>query len=125
LQVAAGGTDRARMLEAARRLTGKIERERTTWAAPFVPLAQAAIADLEGRRDAAIPLVDGAARGFEAADMGLHAAVARRRLGQLIGGDEGAALVRAAELWMMDQRIVNVEGMTQLLAPGFARIREA
>jgi hypothetical protein len=125
LQVAAGGTDRASMLEAARRLTGKIERERTRWAAPFVPLAQAAIADLEGRRAAAIPLVEGAARGFEAADMGLHAAVARRRLGQLIGGDDGAALVRAAELWMMDQRIVNVEGMTQLLAPGFTLDREA
>jgi hypothetical protein len=107
------------MLEAARRLTAKIERERTRWATPFVPLARAAMADLEGRRPAAIPLLEAAARGFAEAEMGLHAAAARRRLGQLMGGDDGAALVGAAELWMMDQRIANVDAMTQLLAPGF------
>jgi hypothetical protein len=130
LQVAAmerppAGGDRARMLEAARRLAGKIEREQVAWSAPLVPLARAAIADLEGERTRALELLDAAARGFEAVEMGLHAAVARRRRGQLIGGDTGATLVGAADLWMMDQRITNVRAMTELLAPGFLVAAEA
>jgi hypothetical protein len=42
-----------------------------------------------------------------------------------VGGDTGAALVRAADLWMMDQRITNVVAMTRLLAPGFRVTVEA
>jgi eukaryotic-like serine/threonine-protein kinase len=121
LLVAAGGTgtDRVRMRGEAERWTRRIERERAPWAMPFVPLARAAIADQHGRRDLAVQLVETAAAGFEAADMGLHAAAARRRLGQLVGGERGAGLVGAADLWMLDQKIANPSRMTRLFAPGF------
>jgi hypothetical protein len=108
------------MLGEAERWTRRIERERAPWATPFVSLARAAMADQQGRRELAIPLVETAAAAFEAADMGLHAAAARRRLGQLVGGERGEGLVRAADLWMMDQKISDPSRMSRLFAPGFA-----
>ncbi len=45
------------------------------------------------------------------------ASVARRRLGLLIGGDEGKGLVTAAEHWMRAAGIQNVERMTTLVSP--------
>jgi eukaryotic-like serine/threonine-protein kinase len=127
LLVAARGArgDREWMLGEAERWARRIERERTQWVAPFVPLARAAMADQRGRREEAVALVESAAAGFEAADMGLHAAAARRRLGQLVGGDRGEGLVKAADLWMMDQRIGNPAAMTRLFAPGFVVDGEA
>jgi serine/threonine protein kinase len=116
LQVARAGQERAAMLVAAERLTRKIERERVAWSAPFVPLARAAMADMRGERTRAVELLDAAIGGFERVDMGLHAAVARRRLGELTGA---AALVGAADRWMADQRIMNPAAIAELLAPGF------
>jgi serine/threonine protein kinase len=45
------------------------------------------------------------------------ASVARRRLGLLIGGDEGGELVTAAERWMRDAGIRDMERMTTLVSP--------
>jgi hypothetical protein len=105
------------MLVAAERLTRKIERERVAWSAPLVPLARAAMAEMRGEREGAVALLDAAIGGFERVEMGLHAAVARRRLGELTGA---AALVGAADRWMADQRIKNPAAIAELLAPGFA-----
>ena len=44
-------------------------------------------------------------------------AALRRRLGALVGGDEGAALIAAGERWMRDAGIKNVERMTELASP--------
>jgi hypothetical protein len=48
-----------------------------------------------------------------------HAAAARRRLGRLVGGDEGATLVGAADAWMHAQDVRRPERMTAVLTPGF------
>ena len=58
--------------------------------------------------------------GFEACHMKLFLAVTERRLGELIGGDEGRALVHQANTWMTAQGIVNADRMTATLAPGFS-----
>lgn len=55
--------------------------------------------------------------GFAAADMGLHAAVARRRHGELVGGDEGRRLVAEANLWMAGEGVRNPRRMSDALAP--------
>jgi hypothetical protein len=51
--------------------------------------------------------------------MGLHAAVAQRCRGQLIGGDEGGSLVVGSETWMTEQGIRSSGRMSAALAPGF------
>jgi hypothetical protein len=50
--------------------------------------------------------------------MALHAAVASRRLGQLVGGAAGAQRVVDANAWMETQQIVNSSRMSAVLAPG-------
>jgi hypothetical protein len=58
-----------------------------------------------------------AAAGFEAVDMGLFAAAARRQLGGLRGGEEGRGLVAAADAWMAGQAIRDPARMAACLAP--------
>jgi hypothetical protein len=50
--------------------------------------------------------------------MGLHAAAARRRRGELIGGADGEALVREADAWMRGQDVRDPGRMAALIAPG-------
>ncbi|HEX9101138.1 MAG TPA: hypothetical protein VF997_02985, partial [Polyangia bacterium] len=63
--------------------------------------------------------LDDAARGFDAADMALWAAVARWQLGRLVAGDEGAALVAAAEALLRAQSVRDPARVAATLAPGF------
>jgi hypothetical protein len=51
--------------------------------------------------------------------MKLFAAVTQRRLGELVGGDEGGTLVHQANAWMTTHGIVNADRTTATLAPGF------
>ena len=51
--------------------------------------------------------------------MKLFAAVARRRLGQLIGGARGAELVAAADACARANRVVVPVRAARCLAPGF------
>jgi eukaryotic-like serine/threonine-protein kinase len=55
---------------------------------------------MEGDRSAAARLLDEAASRPEAVDMGVFAAAARRRLGQLLGGERGQTLMDQADDWM-------------------------
>jgi hypothetical protein len=77
------------------------------------------VARLEGDDARTVELLRTALAGFQVADMGLYAAITRRRLGALLGGDEGAALTRAGDENMRAQGIVDVEAMTRMLAPGW------
>ena len=47
------------------------------------------------------------------------AAVARRRRGELIGGDLGRALIDQGNSRMAAQKIQNMDRYTAMLAPGF------
>ena len=121
-----GGDDRARLLRDAVRAARRIEGERADWATAKAKLLRAGIA-VAGRiggegTEHAVSLLREAIAGFDAADMALYAAAARRCLGALLGGDEGRGLVRAADAWMMSETIKNPVRMTALLAPGFGRL---
>ena len=87
---------------------------------PITHALRAGIARVRGRDEERVRrLLEAAAAEFDACDMALHAAAVRRRLGDLIGGTEGAALVAAADTWMRAQGIVNATRMTTMLVPGF------
>jgi hypothetical protein len=72
-----------------------------------------------GRLEAEQLLTRGVA-SFEAVDMSLDAAVTRRRLGELIGGDRGRSLIEEADRWMAMQQIANPAQWTAMYAPGLA-----
>jgi eukaryotic-like serine/threonine-protein kinase len=50
--------------------------------------------------------------------MSLHAAAARRGLGALVGGDEGAGMIAEAEAAMQGEGVKNPARMAAMLAPG-------
>lgn len=117
--VVSGAAGRARLLVAAEALVQQIEREQMPWARPLVALVRAGSAGLRGDTTRAAELCYVAIAGFEAARMNLYAAAARRRLGQLTGGDESRQLIAAADSWMTAQQVKQPARLTRMLAPGF------
>lgn len=115
---AAETRERNALLGGAERHARAILRERTHWAHPLALLVQAGAAATRREAERAQGLLQSAETGFTAADMALHAAVTRRRRGELMGGEAGSDLVAAADAWMSGQDIVNPARMAQMLAPG-------
>jgi hypothetical protein len=88
------------------------------WASALATLLEAAIAGAEGDRARERTRLEQALVQLVAADMGLHAAVARRRLGALLGGSEGQAMGARTDEWMGQQGIRQPERMSAILLPG-------
>ena len=105
------------LLRQARKYVRALERERLLWADALACNLRAATAHLQGHLDEAANGWERAAQLFEGADMRAHAAVARRRQGQVIGGDAGRALVSAAERFMLKEGIKSPARWTAMLAP--------
>jgi hypothetical protein len=118
---AALAAESASLLHAAERDARRLRRERIAWAEALAQLVRAGVA--MRRRDAggARQLLADAAGRLEAAGLCLHAAAARRRLGELVSGSEGRRLVEQADAWMKGQNIRRPDRMAALLAPGFLR----
>jgi hypothetical protein len=114
------GPTRALLRLAAARARS-LMRERMPWAEALATMIRAGIAGVNGDDDSAVPLLKRASDGFEAAEMGLHAAVARRRLGEILGGEEGQRLVEDADRWLTAQGIQVPERFAAMYAPGFDR----
>jgi hypothetical protein len=110
---------RTALLRRAEKIAHRIAAEKMPWADPLAQLLLAGIARTRGNRDAAVAKLRLALEGFEKVELALHAAATRHRLGELLGGTEGAALVEAANTWMGRQGIFNPIAMTALYAPGF------
>ena len=85
--------------------------------------AEAIVSCPAGRAAAPASFRTGTTRPSEVAengDMALCVALARHRLGALLGGDEGRALIMQAEQWMASQGIARPDRVLALFAPGFA-----
>jgi hypothetical protein len=95
-----------------------VEKENMPWANPLARTVRAGIAALLGRRDAAASLLEESEAQLTAAQMGLFAAAARRRRGELTGGETGRGLIASADRQMASQQIVNPSRMTAMLLPG-------
>jgi hypothetical protein len=119
LAAAPAAPDPRPLLHAAERDARLLRRERIAWALALAQLVRAGVA--MGRHDGALArqLLEDAAGRLEAAGMRLHAAAARRRLGECKGGSQGHSLRKQADAWMKSQNILRPDRMTALLAPGF------
>jgi len=58
-------------------------------------------------------------RLLEENELMLYANAARSRLGQVLGGAEGAALSAQAQAWYAQQAVTNPARMTAMLVPGW------
>jgi hypothetical protein len=118
LAAAPAAAEPAALLHAAERDARLLRRERIAWAEALAQLVSAGVA--LGRHDAggARQLLEDAAGSLEAAGLRLHAAAARRRLGELIAGSRGHRLVEQADAWMKGQNVRRPDRVTALLAPG-------
>jgi len=113
-----GGRDSSK-LRLAEKLASQMEKVNMSWSKPFATLARATIAHQRGDAAKAAALLSEAAQGFERAEMRLHAAAARRRLGERLRDDRGRQLITEADAWMVGQKIKNPEALTRMIAPGF------
>jgi tetratricopeptide (TPR) repeat protein len=110
----------AKALTTAERDAADLAGEEVAWALPLADTIRAACAHRAGRGHRLVTdLLESAARGFDAADMALHAAVVRRQLGAIIGGEQGRALTDSADAFMHHHRVRDPDRMTATLAPGF------
>jgi eukaryotic-like serine/threonine-protein kinase len=104
----------------------RIEWEQADWANPLADLIRAGIATMTAERtpvhrdslSRAVPLLERAIARLETHDMLIFAAAARRRLGELLGGQAGQTLIAQAEAWMSSQKIVAPERIAALYVPG-------
>ncbi|MCU1278422.1 MAG: Serine/threonine-protein kinase PknA, partial [bacterium] len=113
------GSERRRWVAAARRAVTAMRKERMSWALAVADIYAAALATLDGRNDEGIALLAAAETALAAEEMVLHAAVARSRRGQLVGGDEGRALRDAGERDVRAAGFVVPARGIALYAPGF------
>ncbi len=114
---AATAPDPQPLLRAALRDARRLARRRGGWARPLATLLRAAVAEAQGRVDRAIELFEQARRGLADRDMLLYAEVARRRRGELLGGETGDRLVEEADAVLVAQGIREPERMADVLAP--------
>jgi hypothetical protein len=96
----------------------RLDREGIPGADAHARLIRAGLAALSGDRLRARTQFEAAIAGFTGQGMHIFAAAARRRLGELLGDDEGRALIAAADAWMSGQGVQNPDRMASLYAAG-------
>jgi hypothetical protein len=116
----AAGNQRDRRLRIAELLADKLGGEKMGWSNPMAAVIRAGLAYRRGNNARAEVLATEAIDGFEAADMTLYAAAARRRLGEIIGGDRGEELLNQADELMRRRQIKNPLAFANLLVSAFA-----
>jgi hypothetical protein len=108
---------RARWLAMARRDERRLQRVKEAWKDPLAQCLRASIAELEGKPERAAAELRAAIIALDARDMQLHAWAARYRLGKLLGGSEGDALVVSACKHMVRQDCRAPDRLLAMLCP--------
>jgi tetratricopeptide (TPR) repeat protein len=104
-----------RFLTAALRAARGLDRESMPCARPYTRMIEGSVAAMRGDRARALSLLEEARSGFDAAEMRLCSAAARRRRGELLGGEAGQAEVRRSEEWMAAQGIQDASRMASMI----------
>ncbi len=96
----------------------RLTHEGAAWAVALAQLIRASISHASGHRERAIRELESAEALLRQSHLLHYAAAAQYRRGRIIGGHVGNDLMSAAETWMRGQQMLNVERMSDLLAPG-------
>jgi hypothetical protein len=96
----------------------KLRKEHDPWAGALAELITGVAENALGRRDAAIAAMRRGVAACEAIDMIVYAVPARFRLGELVGGEEGDALVKAARETLLAQGTRDPARWVALYFPG-------
>src|SRR5262249_46837205 len=115
----AGVRDARPLLRAAEADARRLEGTKSEFAAALAQLIRAGVASSRGDEATARQRLTRAVESLDAVAMPSYAAAARWRLGGLLGGEEGRALLDQASSWMASQGIRNPARMVALHAPGF------
>jgi serine/threonine protein kinase/tetratricopeptide (TPR) repeat protein len=116
---AAVADDPRPMLRAALGYARQLDRQRVPWASAHALATRAGAAMVRGDSAEARRQLIAAVDAFDGISMGVYAAAARRHLGNLVGGDEGRALIARADQWMIGQGIKSPARMAAGITPGF------
>jgi hypothetical protein len=114
---AATGGERDELLRVAEQHVDKLGREGLAWTDAIATLRRAGVRDARGDADGAVRELLAAITACDAAELQLHAAAARARLGALVGGDEGAALRDAAFATLRTEEVKRPDAFVALYAP--------
>jgi len=114
--VAGARIDRGR-LAIAEACAKRLDKVDAPQASVVGPQLQGAIHLARGDRDGAIRSLRAAIAAADRHEMAAHGAVARLRLGRVLGDDEGRALIDIAEDWMSDQGVANPRAFVEMLSP--------
>jgi hypothetical protein len=107
----------ARLAE-VRQLAAQLEAEGMGWTAPFASILNAGVANAQGDHAGAATSLRSAIERADAAGMSGYATATRHKLGILLGGDEGLALMQRAEQAMKAQGIRAPARFASTLVPG-------
>ena len=116
------GAERRRLLHRVERDARSLEHEDRPWASALATLLRAGVCAVRGEHERILQLLHRAEREFEACDMNLYAATARRAHGRLLGGRQGREIALQADRWMQNQEIANPERVAAMLAPGLSPV---
>jgi hypothetical protein len=109
---------RDKLLLAAERDASRIARDTMGSCPALAAIIRGSAAAVRGDLTSAARHLEEAVVASDRADMNLVREAARRRLGEIIGGDEGRALVRRADAWMTAETVKAPSALTRLFAPG-------
>jgi eukaryotic-like serine/threonine-protein kinase len=107
------------LLQVAERDARQLERDEHVWSHPLAKLVRAGCAARRGDPATATGLLEKAAAEFLAADMSMMAAVTRRRLGEIVGGERGQALIQEADTSMKAEGVQDPIRHTAIFLNGF------
>jgi hypothetical protein len=118
LALARAADGELRYLRKAAADADRLDREHAVWAGALAKLVRASVTATSGDGSEAATQLAAAERALLDAGMAHYAAAAHYRRGQLLGADEGGGLIAEATRFFEEQSVVNVQRITDLLAPG-------
>ncbi len=105
-------------LEIARTTAALLNKNPLSHQPGWAAVLEAGLACEAQRPHRAAQHLQAAAVTFDATGLKLYGAAARRRLGQLIGGDAGRAMAGAGDAVLHSQGVIDLEATTEMLVPG-------